>query len=124
MLPGLTWPLLISLAHWHLESLSVASSQVSAPDFSCIAPILNIYIGEVHPWISRIITAIGLSALADAFKRFPAFAATFKWLFPKAIEKMVEDTAKHENYTIDLIDKYATEASRGIRRTLNLDLGD
>ncbi|CAP80267.1 Pc12g06400 [Penicillium rubens Wisconsin 54-1255] len=61
--------------------------------------------GEVHPWISRIITAIGQSALADAFKRFPAFATTFKWLFPKAIERMLEDTAGHENYTISLIDK-------------------
>ncbi|KAI1267667.1 cytochrome P450 [Xylariaceae sp. FL1019] len=61
--------------------------------------------GEVHPWISRIITAIGQSALADAFRRFPAFAITFKWLFPRAIGKMLEDTASHEKYTMSLIDR-------------------
>jgi hypothetical protein len=86
---------------------------------SYIASILIIHIGEVHPWISRIITAIGQSALADAFKRFPAFATTFKWLFPKAIERMLEDTAGHENYTISLIDKYASEASQGYLRNSN-----
>lgn len=75
---------------------------------SYIAPILILQLGKVHPWISRIITAIGQSALADAFRRFPAVATAFKWLFPKAIEKMLEDTASHEKYTTSLIDKYAS----------------
>ncbi|KAI0391864.1 cytochrome P450 [Xylariaceae sp. FL0594] len=67
--------------------------------------------GEVHPWITRIITAIGQSALADAFRRFPAFATAFKWSFPRAIEKMLQDTASHESYTMSLIDKFAAHAS-------------
>jgi hypothetical protein len=83
-----------------------------------MAPILIIRLGEVHPWISRI-KAIGQSALADAFKRFPAFATMFQWSFPKAIEKMLEFTASHENFTMALIDKYASEASRSHRRNSN-----
>lgn len=46
-----------------------------------------------------------MGALADCFKRFPLIGEIFKTVFPGLLKKLIEDTRRHEAYTMDLVQK-------------------
>lgn len=61
--------------------------------------------GQRHPWITIVLGALNQGALADSFKRFPGIAWIFLKVMPGAIQRIIEDTKKNENYAIELIKK-------------------
>lgn len=56
--------------------------------------------------------ALNQGALADSFKRFPGIAWIFLKVMPGAIQRIIEDTKKNENYAIELIKKYVFQHLR------------
>lgn len=48
-----------------------------------------------------------MGALADCFKRFPLIGELFKTVFSGLLKKLIEDTRRHEAYTMDLVQKSA-----------------
>lgn len=56
-----------------------------------------------HEWIRLVTGAMSQGALADAFGRFPAISAVIQRLFPGMIDKIIQDTRKHEAHTMDLV---------------------
>jgi hypothetical protein len=46
-----------------------------------------------------------MGALADCFKRFPLIGEIFKTVFPGLLRKLIEDTRRHEAYTMSLVQK-------------------
>jgi cytochrome P450 len=61
--------------------------------------------GEEHFWVSIVVRALRMGALADSFKRFPWIAKVFTGCFPGLLKKLVEDTRRHEQYSTDLVQK-------------------
>lgn len=61
--------------------------------------------GKFHFWIKLVTNALKQGALADTMTRFPMLAQIFKFLMPKAIEKLVKDTRMHETHTIELVER-------------------
>lgn len=61
--------------------------------------------GTEHFWVSIVVKSLRMGALADCFKRFPWLAVIFQKMFPGLLKKLLEDTRKHELYTMDLVKK-------------------
>lgn len=59
--------------------------------------------GTQHFWVSIVIKAMRMGALADCFKRFPSVGFVFQKLFRGRLAKMIEDTRRHEQYSMDLV---------------------
>lgn len=62
--------------------------------------------------------ALNQGALADSFKRFPGLAWIFLKVMPGAIQRIIEDTKKNENYAIELVKTYVSQHLR-VRRCLS-----
>jgi cytochrome P450 len=62
--------------------------------------------GEFHEWIQLVTGSMKQGGLADSLGRFPVVAAVVKRLFPGVIGKILEDTRKHEKYTMGLVRRY------------------
>jgi hypothetical protein len=74
--------------------------------------LLNIHAtGEVHFWISVVLESMGQAGLSDFLRRFPLLGRVFMKLYPSWLAKLVAGSAKHEAYTIDLINKYESYQS-------------
>ncbi|KAF4461595.1 benzoate 4-monooxygenase cytochrome p450 [Fusarium albosuccineum] len=67
--------------------------------------------GTEHFWVSIVVKSLRMGALADCFKRFPWPGAVFQRMFPGLLSKLIEDTRKHEAYTMSLVKKRTTEKS-------------
>ncbi|KAJ0120937.1 benzoate 4-monooxygenase cytochrome P450 [Diaporthe amygdali] len=61
--------------------------------------------GTEHPWVSIVVKSLRMGALADCFKRFPLIGELFKTVFSGLLKKLIEDTRRHEAYTMDLVQK-------------------
>lgn len=61
--------------------------------------------GKTHFWVSIVIGSLGQGVLADCLNRFSFVRRVFLALFPGLLKKLSEDTAKHEAYTTDLVNK-------------------
>jgi cytochrome P450 len=66
--------------------------------------------GKFHEWIQLVTGSMRQGGLADSLGRFPAIAAVVKRLFPRFINKILEDTRKHEAHTMSLVRRYSTPA--------------
>jgi cytochrome P450 len=62
--------------------------------------------GKFHEWIQLVTGSMKQGGLADSLGRFPVVAAVVKKLFPGFISKILEDTRKHEAYTMSLVRRY------------------
>ncbi|KAF5027084.1 hypothetical protein F66182_796 [Fusarium sp. NRRL 66182] len=67
--------------------------------------------GTEHFWVSIVVKSLRMGALADCFKRFPWLGAVFQAMFPKLLNKLIEDTRKHEAYTMSLVKKRTAQNS-------------
>ncbi|KAL2043871.1 hypothetical protein N7G274_003391 [Stereocaulon virgatum] len=61
--------------------------------------------GKEHFWVSIVVSSLRKGALADCFKRFPWFSATIQTLFSGFIKKLLEDTRRHEAYSMELVQR-------------------
>ena len=52
--------------------------------------------------------ALRQGALVDTMNRFPVLAKILIAVMPSRIEKLTQDTRKHENHTIELIERSAS----------------
>jgi cytochrome P450 len=67
--------------------------------------------GKFHEWIQLVTGSMKQGGLADSLGRFPAIAAVAKTLFPGFINKILEDTHKHEAHTMNLVRRYSPSTS-------------
>lgn len=67
--------------------------------------LISWYVGKEHFWVSIVISSLGKGALADCFKRFPWFSTAVQTLFSGFIKKLLEDTRKHEAYSMELVQR-------------------
>ncbi|KAH7141621.1 benzoate 4-monooxygenase cytochrome P450 [Dactylonectria macrodidyma] len=67
--------------------------------------------GTEHFWVSIVVKSLRMGALADCFKRFPWLGVMFQRVFPKLLNKLIEDTRKHEAYTMSLVKKRISQKS-------------
>ena len=77
-------------------------------------------LGLQNPWISLIIKAVGQNALADTMNRFPFFATLFKFVLPKKLEALIEDTKTHEANTLAMVKKLISPAQSVSNRASDL----
>ena len=61
--------------------------------------------GKEHPWVSVVVSSLGKGALADTFKRFTWLSAVLQTIFASYIQKMLQDTRKHESYSRELVER-------------------
>ncbi|KAH0277818.1 benzoate 4-monooxygenase cytochrome P450, partial [Aureobasidium melanogenum] len=58
---------------------------------------------KFHEWIQLAVGSMKQGALGDSLGRYPTIAALVKKLFPGVIDKILQDTRKHEAHTKDLV---------------------
>lgn len=58
---------------------------------------------KFHEWIQLAVGSMKQGALGDSLGRYPTIAALVKKLFPAVIDKILQDTRKHEAHTKDLV---------------------
>ena len=73
-----------------------------------------VYVGKEHFWVSIVVSSLGKGALADCFKRFPWFSTAVQTLFSGFIKKLLEDTRKHEAYSMGLVQRCACRPCYGV----------
>lgn len=49
---------------------------------------------------------MGQASLSDTLSRFPLFGKIYMRLNPGWLNKLIEGSTKHEQYTMDLIEKF------------------
>ncbi|KAF6844635.1 benzoate 4-monooxygenase cytochrome P450 [Colletotrichum musicola] len=59
--------------------------------------------GVEHPWVSIVVKSLRMGAMADCFKRFPLVGTIFQNMFPGALKRLIENTRRHEAYTMELV---------------------
>ncbi|KAH0035830.1 benzoate 4-monooxygenase cytochrome P450, partial [Aureobasidium melanogenum] len=58
---------------------------------------------KFHEWIQLAVGSMKKGALGDSLGRYPTIAALVKRLFPGIIDKILQDTRKHEAHTMNLV---------------------
>lgn len=84
---------------YNLTTFDIIGSLAFGQDFGGVES------GTEHFWVSIVTKSLRLGALADCFRRFPAAAAVFQWLFSGLIEKLMEENRRHQKHTMDLVQK-------------------
>jgi len=64
-------------------------------------------VGTVHFWISVVLESMGQAGLSDFLGRFPLLGRIFMKVNPGWLAKLAAGSAKHESYTVDLINRFA-----------------
>lgn len=77
----------------------------------CVRVTENGTIGTVHPWIARITGAMKQGALADTFKRFPAFSKVAMLFLSWVVARIKQDCKLNEEYALDLVKKRVARKS-------------
>lgn len=62
--------------------------------------------GKLHFWISIVLQSMGQASLSDTLNRFPLLGKLYMSLFPGWLKRLTDGSAKHESYTLKLIDRY------------------
>lgn len=84
---------------YNLTTFDIIGSLAFGQDFGGIES------GTEHFWVSIVTKSLRLGALADCFRRFPAAATVFQWLFSGLIGKLMEENRRHRRYTMELVQK-------------------
>ncbi len=61
--------------------------------------------GEMHFWIAVVADSMGQASVSDTMKRFPLLGRLFTWLNPGWLECLMAGSAKHEAYTLELVNR-------------------
>jgi cytochrome P450 len=61
--------------------------------------------GTEHFWISTVLESMGQASLGDTLARFPLLARIWMRLNPNWLKALADGSARHEGYTLDLIEK-------------------
>lgn len=61
--------------------------------------------GTEHFWVSIVSKSLRLGALLNCFRRFPAVATVFLWLFSGLIDNLLKENNRHGQYTMDMVQK-------------------
>ena len=61
--------------------------------------------GRMHYWIAVVLASMGQSSLSDTLSRFPLLGRVYTKLNPGWLGGLVEGSAKHESYTLELVKK-------------------
>ena len=61
--------------------------------------------GKMHFWVAVILSSMGQSSLSDTLTRFPLLAKVYMRLNPGWLKGLVEGSLKHENHTIEMVNK-------------------
>ena len=65
-----------------------------------------ISVGTEHFWVSTVLESMGQASLGDTLVRFPLIGRIWVYFNPGWLKKMAEGSARHENYTLNLIRKW------------------
>lgn len=58
-----------------------------------------------HFWVFIVLESMGQSSFADTLGRFPLLGLLYISFNPGWLKKLTEGSARHEKYTIDLVQK-------------------
>lgn len=61
--------------------------------------------GATHFWVSIVLESIGQASFSDTLSRFPFLGRLYMRFNPEWLRKLIEGSARHEKYTLDLIHK-------------------
>ncbi|KAM7203149.1 Cytochrome P450 [Naviculisporaceae sp. PSN 640] len=67
--------------------------------------------GKTHSWIAVVLESMGQASLSDTISRFPMLGKLYMRLNPGWLNKLLEGSAKHEQYTMDLIERRLNETT-------------
>ncbi|KAL8692053.1 MAG: hypothetical protein Q9218_002839 [Villophora microphyllina] len=66
-------------------------------------------IGMEHSWVSTVLESMGQASLGDTLTRFPLLGRIWMRMNPNWLKALAEGSARHESYTLDLIEKRVNE---------------
>ncbi|ORY66218.1 benzoate 4-monooxygenase cytochrome P450 [Pseudomassariella vexata] len=96
----------IDIVMWfNLATFDIIGSLAFGQSFGGVAS------GNEHFWVSIVVKSLRMGALADTFKRFPLLAAIFQRMFPQVLSRLIEDSKRHQAYTMDLVQKRIKQKS-------------
>lgn len=87
---------------YNLTTFDIIGSLAFGQDFGGVAS------GREHFWVAIVTKSLRLGALADCFRRFPMLSTVIQTLFASFIDKVLQDSRKHQKYTMDLVQKYGS----------------
>lgn len=61
--------------------------------------------GATHFWVSIVLESMGQASFSDTLSRFPFLGRLYMRFNPEWLKKLIEGSARHEKYTLDLIHK-------------------
>lgn len=61
--------------------------------------------GKMHFWIAVVAASMGQASVSDTMKRFPLLGRLFTRLNPGWLEGLMAGSAKHESYTLELVNR-------------------
>ncbi|KAI9878961.1 MAG: hypothetical protein M1830_010015 [Pleopsidium flavum] len=61
--------------------------------------------GKLHFWISVVLSSMGQASVSDTLTRFPRLGKLYMKLNPSWLGGLMEGSAKHESYTLELVDR-------------------
>ena len=82
---------------FNLATFDIIGSLAFGKDFGGVTS------GKEHFWVSIVTKSLRLGALADCFRRFPTLAVFVQKLFSGLIEQLMQDSRRHQRYTMDLV---------------------
>ncbi|KAF9872402.1 hypothetical protein CkaCkLH20_10229 [Colletotrichum karsti] len=92
---------------FNLATFDIIGSLAFGKDFG------GVELGKEHFWVSIVTKSLRLGALADCFRRFPAFSVVVQKVFSRLIDQLMADSRKHQKYTMDLVQsRLATHSDR------------
>lgn len=68
--------------------------------------------GATHFWVSIVLESMGQTSFSDTLSRFPFLGRLYMRFNPEWLKKLIEGSARHEKYTLDLIHKLVKKERR------------
>lgn len=86
---------------YNLMTFDIIGSLAFGQDFGGVES------GTEHFWVAIVSKSLRLGALADFFRRFPMLSTIVQTVFARFIDKLMVENRKHQQYTMDLVQRYA-----------------
>lgn len=86
---------------YNLMTFDIIGSLAFGQDFGGVES------GTEHFWVAIVSKSLRLGALADFFRRFPMLSTIVQTVFSSFIDKLMVENRKHQQYTMDLVQRYA-----------------
>lgn len=61
--------------------------------------------GTTHFWVFTVLESMGQASFSDTLSRFPFLGRLYMRFNPRWLKKLIEGSARHEQYTLNLIQK-------------------